>query len=44
MNKVGKNNIMDAFELRFKKGFSDWKRDYKNKYDILTYGYFYNFL
>ncbi|XP_013615712.1 PREDICTED: uncharacterized protein LOC106322083, partial [Brassica oleracea var. oleracea] len=24
---------MDAFELRFKKGFSDWKRDYKNKYD-----------
>ncbi|KAL0701814.1 hypothetical protein Bca4012_057936 [Brassica carinata] len=33
MNKVGKKNIMDAFELRFKKGFSDWKRDYKNKYD-----------
>ncbi|WZY87347.1 hypothetical protein YC2023_033731 [Brassica napus] len=24
---------MDAFELRFKKGFSDWKRDYKKKYD-----------
>ncbi|XP_018464014.2 uncharacterized protein LOC108835231 [Raphanus sativus] len=33
MNKVGKKNIMDAFELRFKKGFSDWKRDFKNKYD-----------
>ncbi|KAL0716075.1 hypothetical protein Bca4012_065397 [Brassica carinata] len=33
MNKVGKKNIMDAFELRFKKRFSDWKRDYKNKYD-----------
>ncbi|KAG5388572.1 hypothetical protein IGI04_030113, partial [Brassica rapa subsp. trilocularis] len=33
MNKVGKKNIMDAFELRFKKGFSDWKRDYKKKYD-----------
>ncbi|RID63783.1 hypothetical protein BRARA_E02757 [Brassica rapa] len=32
MNKVGKNNIMDAFELRFKKGFSDWKRDYKNNF------------
>lgn len=33
MNKVGKKNIMDAFELRFKKGFFNWKRDYKNKYD-----------
>ncbi|KAL0696672.1 hypothetical protein Bca4012_063852 [Brassica carinata] len=33
MNKVGKKNIMDAFELRFKKGFSDWKTDFKNKYD-----------
>ncbi|KAL0717155.1 hypothetical protein Bca4012_066477 [Brassica carinata] len=33
MNKVGKKNIMDAFVLRFKKGFSDWKTDFKNKYD-----------
>ncbi|WZZ71056.1 hypothetical protein YC2023_082426 [Brassica napus] len=32
MNKVGKTNIMEAFEQRFKKNFSDW-RPYKSKYD-----------
>ncbi|CAN6871062.1 unnamed protein product, partial [Brassica oleracea] len=32
MNKVGKTNIMEAFEQRFKKNFPDW-RPYKSKYD-----------
>ncbi|KAJ0253704.1 Myb/SANT-like domain-containing protein [Hirschfeldia incana] len=32
MNKVGKQNIMNAFERRFKKKFPDWKA-FKNKYD-----------
>ncbi|KAL0649969.1 hypothetical protein Bca4012_092660 [Brassica carinata] len=32
MNKVGKANIMEAFEQRFKKNLPDWK-PYKSKYD-----------
>ncbi|XP_022564914.1 uncharacterized protein LOC103854410 isoform X2 [Brassica rapa] len=32
MNKVGKANIMEAFEQRFKNNFPDW-RPYKSKYD-----------
>ncbi|XP_033131037.1 uncharacterized protein LOC117126621 [Brassica rapa] len=32
MNKVGKQNIIDAFEKRFKKGFLEWPL-LKNKYD-----------
>ncbi|KAL0677128.1 hypothetical protein Bca4012_005109 [Brassica carinata] len=32
MNKVGKKNIMEAFEQRFKKNYPDWK-PFKNKYD-----------
>lgn len=32
MNKVGKQNIIDAFEKRFKKGFLEWSL-LKNKYD-----------
>ncbi|KAL0683786.1 hypothetical protein Bca4012_050634 [Brassica carinata] len=32
MNKVGKENIMVAFEDRFKKGYDSWQT-FKNKYD-----------
>ncbi|KAF8114197.1 hypothetical protein N665_0040s0052 [Sinapis alba] len=32
MNKVGKQNIMEAFEQRFKKGYPNWQ-PYKNKYN-----------
>jgi len=32
MNKVGKTNIMESFEQRFKKNFPDW-RPYKSNYD-----------
>ncbi|KAF8107449.1 hypothetical protein N665_0121s0003 [Sinapis alba] len=32
MNKIGKQNIMEAFEERFKKGCPSW-HPYKNKYD-----------
>ncbi|CDY39459.1 BnaC03g60690D [Brassica napus] len=32
MNKIGKQNIIEAFEKRFKKGFLDWSL-LKNKYD-----------
>jgi len=32
MNKIGKQNIIEAFEERFKKGYLDWSV-FKNKYD-----------
>ena len=32
MNKVGKENIMVAFEDMFKKGYDSWQT-FKNKYD-----------
>ncbi|KAF8114417.1 hypothetical protein N665_0038s0041 [Sinapis alba] len=32
MNKIGKQNIMEAFEERFKKGYPSWQ-PYKYKYD-----------
>jgi len=32
MNKIGKQNIIEAFEAKFKKGYDTWP-PFKNKYD-----------
>ncbi|CAF1711137.1 unnamed protein product [Brassica napus] len=35
MNKIGKQNIIEAFEAKFKKGYDTWP-PFKNKYDTTS--------